>query len=394
MRTQRFDAKKLLRIASAALMTGCLSLPVAPQLFAQESSSPAAQQGAASDADIQSSISSQLRNDAQLQGQPITASVNNGQVTLSGTVQTEQQWQQAQTDAANANGVRTIQNNITIAGQGGPSQTPPPPPEDQQQPNGAYPQGQYQPPPPPPPDQAQPNAQAPYGQPNYYNQSQNGYGAPPPPPPQQQSGPVSVPAGTLLQIRTSEPLDTNHLKDGAVFQATAAGDVYEGNVLAVPRGATFEGTVVKAKKAGPLGGSATLELQLTSINLGGRVYPLATDVWSNKGPNKAGYTAGNAVSGAAVGAILGGILGRGAGAAIGAGAGAAAGLGASAATRGPRIILPPETLLDFHLANPVTVQPVSWQEAQRLAASVPQLQRRVPPPPPYYYSPYRGYYGW
>ena len=78
-------------------------------------------------------------------------------------------------------------------------------------------------------------------------------------------------------------------------------------------------------------------------------------------------------------------------------AGGGAGLATSAGTNGPRLYLPPETLLNFHLTSAVTVQPVSWQEAQRLAQSVPQLQRRpvyMAPPYPYGYPyPYR-VYGW
>jgi hypothetical protein len=163
-----------------------------------------------------------------------------------------------------------------------------------------------------------------------------------------------------------------------------ASDVFEGNVLAIPRGAVLQGTVVRVKKPGALGGSGELEMQLTTLNLGGNAYPLTSDIWSSKGPNKAGYTASNTAGGAVVGAIIGGIIGRGPGAAIGAVAGGGAGLLASAETNGPRQVLPPETLLNFHLSNAVTVQPVSWQEAQRLAQSVPQLQRR----PVYYARPY------
>src|SRR5581483_5651788 len=206
------------------------------------------------------------------------------------------------------------------------------------------------------------------------------------PPPQQTSGPVTIPAGTLLQVRISEPLDIAKLQDGAAFQATAASDVFEGNVLAIPRGAMLEGAVVHVKKPGALGGSGELQLQVTSVNLGGRMYPLTTDLWSNKGPSKAGYTAGNTAGGAIAGAIIGGIIGRGPGAAIGALAGGGAGMAASAATNGPRLYLPAESLLNFHLANATTVQPVSWQEAQRLAQNVPQLQRRpvyMAPPYPY-----------
>jgi len=370
--------------------------------------------------DLQAAVSSAITHDAMLKNQPITASVANGVVTLSGTVETDQQRQQAETDAANVQGVSGIQNNLTVTGASDQQQAPPPPadnqqvpppPPDTQQPQ-ATPQNGDQVPPPPPPDQpsqpAPPAARAPYPQGGY---PQGGYpqgGYPPQqpyggygsyPPPQQTSGPVTIPAGTLVQIRLSGPLDMAKLQDGATFDATAASDVFEGNVLAIPRGAVLQGSVVHVKKPGALGGSGELELQVSSLNLGGRVYPLVSDTWSSKGPNKAGYTAGNTVGGAAIGAIIGGLIGRGPGAAVGAVAGGATGLAASGATNGPRLYLPAESLLNFHLTNAVTVQPVSWQEAQRLEQSAPRLQRRAVymTPPPYGYPypyPYYRVYGW
>lgn len=375
-----------------------------------------AQDAAAShnDSDLQAAVSTAILHDPVLKDQPVTATTAKGVVTLSGTVETEQQRQEAETTAANVPGVSGIQDNIKVVNEGAQAapppptddqQTPPPPPEESpmnppppppesQQP---APTANGQMPPPPPPDQQQPRAPYPgtYGQQPYGG----GYGSYPPP--QQTSGPVTIPAGTLLQVRTSEPLDVSRIQDGAAFEATAASDVFEGNVLAIPRGAVVQGTVVKAKKPGALGGSGELELQITSVNLGGKAYPVATDIWSSKGPNKAGYTAANTAGGAVVGALIGGILGRGPGAAVGALVGGGAGLAASAGTNGPRTLLPPETLLNFHLTTAVTVQPVSWQEAQRLAQNAPQLQRRpvyMAPPYPYPYGypypyPYR-MYGW
>jgi outer membrane lipoprotein SlyB len=411
----------LLPVASAALVAACLWLPSTP-VFAQKAATATSQ---TSDSALRQQVQSEIQNDSQLSGQQIQVSVQGGQVTLSGSVQNTQQWQQAENVAAGVNGVRTIQNNLTIAGQPADSVTPPPPPASQAQsqtsdqgqtldqqgqnaqskPNQtATASGQQNGNPPPPPPDVPPQARAPYQGQSYsggYGQSSRNQYAEPGyeqgPPPAAPSGPVSVPAGTLLQIRTDEPLDTAHLSEGEVFQATVASDLYEGNVLAIPRGAMLQGSVVRARDAGPFGGSPTLELKLTQLDLGGNTYPVQTDIWSNRGPNNAGYTAGNAVGGAAVGAILGSLIGRGAGALVGAGVGAAAGFGASAATNG-RLMLAPETLLNFHLASPVTVQPVSWQEAQRLSSSTPVLQQRPqyypPPPPPYYYAPYRVYYGW
>ena len=181
---------------------------------------------------------------------------------------------------------------------------------------------------------------------------------------------MTIPAGTLLRVRLAETLDTAHLKTGTFFQATAAADVYQNGVLAIPRGAVLTGQVIESKKPGDLGGSAELRLQLDSINLGGTVFPLASDVWSSKGPNKAGYTVGNTAGGAALGAIIGGLIGGGSGAAIGAGVGGVGGLSASSATNGPRLILPAEAQVDFHLTVRSLCSPFHGRKR-----SVPGLQR-------------------
>ena len=210
-------------------------------------------------------------------------------------------------------------------------------------------------------------------------------GAAPPP-----SGPVTLTKGMLVAIRTSEPLDSKKVKPGDYFQGTIAQSVYVGNVLAIPRGAQVTGRVVDVKKPGELKGGASIALQLTNLNLGGNSYALATDIFDTSSPGKGGYTAANTVGASALGAAIGAIAGGGPGAAIGAVAGAGVGLGASAATPGPRSVVPPESVLTFHLASEATVQPVSYQEANQLeASSAPQARRY--PPGPYGYGPAAGY---
>jgi hypothetical protein len=258
-----------------------------------------------------------------------------------------------------------------------------------QDPNQDPNQGAAAPPPPPP------NSGVGYGAPRpAYQPGQNpptGYqgrypgsqAAPPVPP----SGPVTLASGLLLPIRTSEPLDSKKVKPGDFFQGTVAQSIYSGNVLAIPRGAQVTGRVVDVKKPGELKGGASIALQLTSLSLGGNSYSLATDTFDTSSPGKGGYTAGNTVGAAALGAAIGAIAGGGPGAAIGAVAGTGVGLGASAATPGPRSVVPPESLLSFHLTSPATVQPVSSQEAARIQATVapPQGRGGYPPPPPYGY---------
>jgi hypothetical protein len=274
------------------------------------------------------------------------------------------------------------------------SQNPPQnegaPPPQQQRPAYGGPNGQY-------PQQGYP--QQPYGQQPYARQNRP-YAAP-----HLSSAPLTIQPGTLFSVRTSEPLDSRRLKGGENFQATLAQDMYQGQYLVIPRGAVLQGRVVGVKKPGALRGDAGYALQIASLTLGGQTYPVSTDTFATDTHGKGGYTTANTVGGAAIGALIGAVAGRGPGAAIGAAAGGAAGLGMSAASPGPREIMPPETLLTFHLRAPLTVSPISLAEVQQLQASAapprPVVRPRPPyppypygyypppPPPPGYYYPYR-----
>jgi hypothetical protein len=427
MLTESATQPRFLRSAAIVLLATAAWFSSATVAAAQDQPQDQnnSQQSQRTDSAIQGDVAAALQQDSSLKGQHISAKAANGVVTLTGSVQTEAQSQQAETDAANVAGVSGIMNQLKVqnsksgsssaglAAQTSANQLSPE--EQNQEQNQNQPQAQARDQnsvPPPPPDENQPQQpQQSQNQPQQPEQpygEQPGYGAPPPnqqgyAPPEQEPyyptpmAPVTIPAGTLLRVRLDQPLDTAHLQDGTIFQATNAVDVYERGVLAIPRGAVLTGRVVNASEGGKgkLGGSAVLSLQLTNVNLAGNIFPLVTDVWSSRGPNKAGYTAGNTAGGAILGAIIGGMIGRGAGAAIGAGVGAAGGLAASSATNGPRVYLPVEAQVDFHLAASATVQPVSWREAQRLASSAPrppvlvQRPRRpvyVAPRP--YYAPY------
>lgn len=275
-----------------------------------------------------------------------------------------------------------------------------------------YPQqpayGQQGPPPPPPG----------YGQGGY---GQGGYGqaGPPPgygqrpgyaqmPPPRRYDiprGPVTIPEGTLVQVRTTNAVNSKRANPGEELQFTVIQDVTVNGVLAIPRGATLHGVIAEVKRPekGSLTGSNELALQLTSLDLMGRNYPLQSDLFRVKGPGKGGRSAEHVVGGALLGAIIGGAVGGGTGAAVGAVAGGGTGAAVSGATSGPGVWIPAEALVSFHLAYPVTVDPVTQEEAMRLAQGLnpggPNLYRRGPVaypyrPYPYYYAPvyYRPYY--
>ena len=144
-------------------------------------------------------------------------------------------------------------------------------------PQGYPQQGGYPPPPP-----ARPQYQRP--QTSQYPQYQQP--APQAPAYQPASGPVTIPAGTLLQVRTSEPVDSKRARNGEPVQFTVIQDVIAGGVLAIPRGAIVHGVVTEAKNegSGHLAGSSVLALALTSLDLGGQSYPIEYGSVQSEGP--------------------------------------------------------------------------------------------------------------
>jgi hypothetical protein len=125
------------------------------------------------------------------------------------------------------------------------------------------------------------------------------------------------------------------------------------------KGTDVYGRLSNAQEAGHIKGSSELQLELTRIVIDGRDYPLVSSDYTLTGKGRGSDTAKKVGAGAVAGAIIGAIAGGGKGAAIGAGAGSAAGAGVQVFTRGQQVKIPSETLLEFRLQQPQTVQPTS-----------------------------------
>jgi hypothetical protein len=167
--------------------------------------------------------------------------------------------------------------------------------------------------------------------------------------------PITLPAGQSLLIRMIDGVDSKKNNVGDVFHASLETDLTLNGTLVAHRGADVYGKLAYAKEAGHLSGSSELELELTRLVVDGRDYPLVSDDYTLKGKGRGGDTAKKVGGGAVLGAIIGGIAGGGAGAAIGAGVGGAAGAGVQVFTRGKEVKVPSETLLEFKLQQPSTV---------------------------------------
>jgi hypothetical protein len=199
----------------------------------------------------------------------------------------------------------------------------------------------------------------------------------------------------MLRIRINQGLSSHHTAPGSIFDGTVLNDVIADGAVAIPRGASVQGTVVEAKDSGALKGRGELTLQLTRLTLGGQSYALATDTWKRNGQDKGQHTVNSAIGLGALGALVGAVAGGGEGAAIGAGVGGAAGVASSAASPNGSVIIPPEAVLTFHTEQPATVATVSEQEMARLSYAAgpnsgaqPVVRRRYPD---VYYSPYPPY---
>lgn len=159
---------------------------------------------------------------------------------------------------------------------------------------------------------------------------------------------ITVPSGTPLMVRTKEPLDSSRQKAGHKFTAMLEADLAVGGVVVAPRGSNVYGELTQAKQAGRIAGKSELTVAFTGLMINNQIKPIQTSeiktvADSNQGKNTVGKTA----RGAAIGGLIDG--------SDGAKTGAKVGIGASLLTRGGKINIPANTLLEVRLAEPFTL---------------------------------------
>jgi hypothetical protein len=166
---------------------------------------------------------------------------------------------------------------------------------------------------------------------------------------------VTIPAGTLISVRTMDAIDSTYNLVGDRFQASLEEPLtFEGAVV-VARDALVYGRLTQSKESGTFAGRSQLRLELTGIVVNGKVVPVATGEYELTGKSRGASTAKRTAGGAALGAIIGAVADGGQGAAIGAGIGAGAGAGSEIITLGDQVKVPSETLLDFTLQQDVSI---------------------------------------
>ena len=330
------------------------------------------------DAQVANEVQGKIYADSNVPTKQITVASSNGIVTLSGNVSSDAERQAAAADAAQVAGVKTVVNNLQVSPPAAAEATPEP--EPQQEPSRApehrrrtspkrYSQRSASPAPSGAPASAPAVATA--------TPPATTMAPPPPPPPPK---PVTIPDGTVLQIRMIDTIDSASNQPGDRFHATLDAPVTIDDKVIIPHGADIEGRVAELKSAGHFEGKPQIALELTALNVNGRRYSLHTNQYSREGSSRGKNTAEKVGGGAVLGTIIGAVAGGGKGAAIGGIIGAGAGGGVQAASKAPAIHVPSEALLSFTLQNPLTVTPVSTLQRSRSSRSSDYADSEGPPP--------------
>jgi hypothetical protein len=211
---------------------------------------------------------------------------------------------------------------------------------------------------------------------------------------------LTLPAGTIVQVRTNEWISTSRNLPGDGFNATLAQPIVVNGWVVAQRGQSVLGRVTMVQKNH---GTTQLGLQLSELTfVDGQLLPIQTQLAQSSAGRDTGHDVGVVGTTTGTGAVIGAIAAGGQGAAVGAGIGAIVGLGVIT-THGKPTVIPPETLLTFQLQAPVTISteksrvafhPVGQADySAGVNSQRPQRFTRegaYPPqaPPPYYGYPY------
>ncbi len=353
-----------------------------------------------SDPQIIGEVATRIQRDAQVPNKNIAISSNKGVVTLNGTANSEAERIAASNDASQVEGVKTVLNNLTVATPAPepsaaavmppPVDTPTaakliePPARPERKPSASHPKTPAATKPSSSSssttsasDQSNTSASSPLSNTGIINTTPMPASAPassnstsgnptatksdavliPPPPLPVKM--VTVDSGTSISVRLADTIDSNKNQPGDTFRATVDSPIYSGDEIAIPAGATVVGRVVEAKDSGRFSGSSQLALELTTLSINNRQYPIRTNQFTKQGGSQGSRTAKTVGGGAAIGALIGAIAGGGKGAAIGAAVGAAGGGGVQAARGSQSLHLGPEARLNFRLDAPLSVRPTA-----------------------------------
>jgi hypothetical protein len=175
------------------------------------------------------------------------------------------------------------------------------------------------------------------------------------------AAPLLLPVGTSISASVDDSITSQRNKVGETVTATISSDVRDENGrVIIPAGSTAQFTITALAPAENKNATrGTINLQLASINVRGRDYPISGSTSSVEHTLRGrGVTTGDAAkvgAGAAAGAIAGRILGGKKGTVIGGVVGAAVGTGVAVETADRDVVVAPGATISFALNQELVV---------------------------------------
>lgn len=175
---------------------------------------------------------------------------------------------------------------------------------------------------------------------------------------------LSLPAGTLITVRTAQLVSSDRNRPGDAFTTMLEQPVVIRGWVVARQGQVVVGRVVVAQEAGRVQGVSELAVELTELVLvDGQQVPIRTALMTGSGDTSLGRDAEIIGTTTGIGVLVGAAAGGRRGAAIGAAAGAVAGLAGILTARGQPTEIYAETVLTFRLEAPLAIFTQQSQQA-------------------------------
>ena len=167
---------------------------------------------------------------------------------------------------------------------------------------------------------------------------------------------VSVPSGSILNLKLDETLDSKTTMTGNTFTATVVEPIVVDNSHVIPAGSKVQGTVTEAQAAKRGAGNAKLALSFDVLSLPGGYKTNNVGSIQQSSESKKGRNAAIIGGSAAGGAVLGKILGKDTkGAVIGSIIGGGIGTAVVMGKEGEQVQIPAETPFEVRLEESIRV---------------------------------------
>jgi hypothetical protein len=167
---------------------------------------------------------------------------------------------------------------------------------------------------------------------------------------------VTLPAGSVIEIRTVDKISSRDQVSGDLFEATLnRGIVFDGKEV-IQRGSPVRGRLLEVLRAGKVKGRAAVTFDLKEMSDGDTTYQVQTNPITIEAESSKGKDLAKVGAATAIGAVLGAVLGGKKGAAIGGAAGGGAGTTGVLLSRGEEVEIPAERLLSFRLEQDLILE--------------------------------------